>query len=80
MVVLRQRISKAFEFEGKAWRLTITREFVLRALVRRRISDSEFFDFIDRQHDTVALLAKRKIVKLALRGDEVILDRYDLPE
>jgi len=80
MVVLRQRIATSLEFEGKAWRLTITREFALRALVRRRISDSEFFDFIDRQRDTIALIAKREIMKLALRGDDVVLDRYDLPE
>lgn len=80
MVVRRHRIFTTLDFEGKTWRLTVTRSFVMSALVRRVISDTEFFEFVEREHGTIALLAKRKIVKMALHGSEVLIDRYDLPE
>jgi len=79
MVVRGQRICTTLDFNGRLWKLTITRDFVLNLLVRRSISDSEFFDFIAREHGIIALLAKRKIIRMGLHGDSVLIDRYDLP-
>jgi len=79
-MVRRQRLVAHVEFEGKSWKITVTRDFVASALLRRSISDQEFHEFVQREHGIITLLAKRKIVKTCLRGDHVLIDRYDLPE
>jgi len=79
MVVRRQRICTTLDFNGRPWKLIVTRDFVLSLLVRRSISDNEFFDFIAREQGIIALLAKRKIIRMGLQGDSVLIDHYDLP-
>jgi hypothetical protein len=75
----RLHISTSMDIDGTPWRVTITRPFALSALMRRGLSDSEFFQFVDEQEGTIALLAKRKVRRHQLQGGRVTLDESDLP-
>ena len=75
----RLHISTSMDIDGEPWRVTITRPFALSALLRRGLSDSEFFQFVDEQEGTIALLAKRKVRRHQLQGHKVTLDESDLP-
>jgi len=79
MVVLRQRIETNVSVENSTYRLIVSREFVERWLCRRRISESEFFDFVQQNSSLLTMLARRKLHHWKSNGGPVTLDKSDLP-
>jgi hypothetical protein len=79
MVVLRQRIEINVELNDRTYRLAVTREFAVKWLCRRKISDSEFFAFVHGNGDFLAQLARRKIHRGRTDGDHIVIDCSDLP-
>jgi hypothetical protein len=79
MVVLRQRIETSVTIEGCTYRLIVMREFVEGWLFRRRISESDFFDFVQQNGSLLTILARRKLQRLKAKVDQVTLDKSDLP-
>jgi hypothetical protein len=79
MVVLRQRIETSVNIEGSNYRLIVTREFVECWLYRRRISESDFFDFVQQNGNLLTILARRKLQRWKAKVNQVTLDKSDLP-
>lgn len=78
-MIHRQRISKTMIIDGSQWLVTVTREFVQSAAVKRQMSNDEFFRFIADEESAIRLLARRKVVLMGLTSGKVMLDKTDLP-
>lgn len=77
-MIQKQVVTKIIEINGAQWTVRITRQFVMNALLCRRISDADFYHFIEQQMCTIELLARRKVKLLGLTNMKVILDREDM--
>lgn len=79
MVIGRQRIATGFEVDGKPYRLMVTREFVSEFLCRRRISDADFFNFVEENQRFLNLMGRRKLFRQKRETNGITLDHTDLP-
>lgn len=77
-MIEKQVITKVIEIDDEQWIVAITRQFAVNALVRRRISEADFYRFIEQYMCTIELLARRKIKLLGLADKKVTLERDDL--
>jgi hypothetical protein len=80
MVIARQRIDTDFDVDGERYRLVVARDLVLELLCRRRISDAEFFSFVEQNRVFLILMGRRKLFKQKGDTKGITLDKTDLPD